>query len=210
MDIDDTPSSAPTTQTDGPRVIDLITANEVEDERDGTQGSTKLLEVERTDSVDVTQVTFDLAKITQLWEDAASSLSTSQALKEATASDGVEKKLADEVEVDDTGGEGAEEMLSRVIQKEDFMTMDILGQFNLGFIIVRSRRPASLNGTDGMDIDEEVTSEEIDDLFIVDQHAADEKYNFETLQQTTKIESQKLIRYVLGFHLVSNMVTELN
>jgi DNA mismatch repair protein PMS2 len=29
-------------------------------------------------------------------------------------------------------------------------------------------------------------------LFIVDQHAADEKYNFETLQATTRLESQRL------------------
>ncbi|ETW76829.1 hypothetical protein HETIRDRAFT_442135 [Heterobasidion irregulare TC 32-1] len=34
----------------------------------------------------------------------------------------------------------------------------------------------------------------MDDLFIVDQHAADEKYNFETLQQTTRIESQRLFK----------------
>ncbi|KAH9481881.1 DNA mismatch repair protein PMS1 [Psilocybe cubensis] len=34
----------------------------------------------------------------------------------------------------------------------------------------------------------------LDDLFIVDQHAADEKFNFEDLQSTTKIQSQKLLR----------------
>jgi DNA mismatch repair protein PMS2 len=38
-----------------------------------------------------------------------------------------------------------------------------------------------------------------DDVFIVDQHAADEKYNFETLQLTTKIDSQKLFRWVRSF-----------
>lgn len=31
-----------------------------------------------------------------------------------------------------------------------------------------------------------------DDLFIVDQHASDEKYNFETLQRTTEMQSQQL------------------
>jgi len=36
--------------------------------------------------------------------------------------------------------------------------------------------------------------DQMDDLFIVDQHASDEKYNFETLQQTTRIQSQKLFR----------------
>ena len=44
-------------------------------------------------------------------------------------------------------------------------------QFNLGFIIAR------LN----------------DDLFIIDQHATDEKYNFETLQRDTVMQGQKLI-----------------
>lgn len=76
----------------------------------------------------------------------------------------------------------ADEVLSRVIDKVDFGSMDVIGQFNLGFIIVRRRK--------------QVQSADMDDLFIVDQHAADEKYNFETLQQTTKIESQKLFRLV--------------
>jgi DNA mismatch repair protein PMS2 len=47
----------------------------------------------------------------------------------------------------------------------------VLGQFNLGFIICRLRR----------------------DLFILDQHACEEKYNFETLQRTTQMHQQKLI-----------------
>ncbi|CAK5277927.1 unnamed protein product [Mycena citricolor] len=72
----------------------------------------------------------------------------------------------------------AAETLGRTIEKQDFGAMDVLGQFNLGFIVVR-RRPA-----DGA----------MDDLFIVDQHAADEKYNFESLQRTTQIRSQKLFR----------------
>ena len=32
------------------------------------------------------------------------------------------------------------------------------------------------------------------DLFIIDQHATDEKYNFEDLQKHTVIKSQKLIQ----------------
>jgi len=74
--------------------------------------------------------------------------------------------------------------LARVIDKQDFDSMDVVGQFNLGFIIVRRRKG----------------SDQLDDLFIVDQHAADEKYNFETLQETTKIESQKLFKYVRISH----------
>ena len=52
--------------------------------------------------------------------------------------------------------------------------MQVVGQFNLGFII------AQLN----------------QDLFIVDQHAADEKHNFETLQRTTRLKPQNLVWYV--------------
>ena len=54
-----------------------------------------------------------------------------------------------------------------------FEEMEILGQFNLGFIITKLGQ----------------------DLFIVDQHATDEKYNFECLQKDTVIQSQKLIWY---------------
>ncbi|CAG8648121.1 4318_t:CDS:10 [Paraglomus brasilianum] len=69
----------------------------------------------------------------------------------------------------------AERELSRVISKEDFIRMKVVGQFNLGFIIVK------LDSVSG------------GDLFIVDQHASDEKYNFETLQRQTRLHSQQLI-----------------
>uniref|UniRef100_D8Q7M4 DNA mismatch repair protein PMS1 n=1 Tax=Schizophyllum commune (strain H4-8 / FGSC 9210) TaxID=578458 RepID=D8Q7M4_SCHCM len=72
--------------------------------------------------------------------------------------------------------------LARVIDKADFAKMDVVGQFNRGFIIARRRKQPESGGSS------------MDDLFIVDQHASDEKYNFETLQQTTKIESQRLLR----------------
>jgi len=73
----------------------------------------------------------------------------------------------------------AEEALSRTISRSDFEDMEVLGQFNKGFIIARLRR---------------LGDKGIDDLFIIDQHASDEKYNFETLQQTTVIKAQSLIR----------------
>lgn len=75
----------------------------------------------------------------------------------------------------------ATDALSRVIDKTDFATMEIVGQFNLGFIVCRRKKSIQ---------------KVMDDLFIVDQHAADEKYNFEDLQLTTKIQSQKLLRCV--------------
>lgn len=55
-----------------------------------------------------------------------------------------------------------------------FAEMEIIGQFNLGFIITK------LNA----------------DIFIVDQHATDEKYNFEMLQQHTVLQGQRLIVWV--------------
>jgi DNA mismatch repair protein PMS2 len=60
----------------------------------------------------------------------------------------------------------AESELDRFIKKENFLDMCVLGQFNKGFII------AQLN----------------QDLFIIDQHAADEIYNFEMLQRNQKIQ----------------------
>lgn len=62
--------------------------------------------------------------------------------------------------------------LERLFKKEDFTRMKVIGQFNLGFIIGR--------------LDQ--------DLFIVDQHAADEKYNFERLSQSTILNQQPLLQ----------------
>lgn len=55
-----------------------------------------------------------------------------------------------------------------------FAEMEVIGQFNLGFILTRLGA----------------------DLFIVDQHATDEKYNFEMLQQHTALQGQRLLRQV--------------
>mmetsp|Transcript_37464 Transcript_37464/g.80864 ORF Transcript_37464/g.80864 Transcript_37464/m.80864 type:complete len:734 (-) Transcript_37464:328-2529(-) len=55
---------------------------------------------------------------------------------------------------------------------KDFLHMSIIGQFNLGFILARCRNH---------------------NLWILDQHACDEKYNFERLCKETVIHEQKLI-----------------
>ncbi|CAA7038359.1 unnamed protein product [Microthlaspi erraticum] len=62
--------------------------------------------------------------------------------------------------------------LERLFRKEDFRRMQVLGQFNLGFIIAKLDR----------------------DLFIVDQHAADEKFNFEHLARSTVLNQQPLLQ----------------
>ncbi|KAF1994302.1 DNA mismatch repair protein MutL [Amniculicola lignicola CBS 123094] len=71
-----------------------------------------------------------------------------------------------------------EERLSLTVTKSDFHAMRIIGQFNLGFILA-VRPPSPLSPTP--------------DLFIIDQHASDEKYNFERLSATTVLESQRLV-----------------
>ena len=65
-----------------------------------------------------------------------------------------------------------EDRLSLTVSKSDFLTMQVAGQFNLGFIL--ATRKSS-------------------DLFIIDQHASDEKYNFERLQATTVVQNQRLV-----------------
>lgn len=74
---------------------------------------------------------------------------------------------------DITNGEECERQLTLNVHKNDFLSMDLIGQFNKGFIIVR--KPAT------------------QDIFIVDQHASDEKYNFEKIYAETKINSQRLV-----------------
>ena len=58
------------------------------------------------------------------------------------------------------------------LSKEDFRHFQVIGQFNLGFILAKCRN---------------------NHLWILDQHACDEKYNFERLCATTVMHEQKLI-----------------
>ncbi|KAI1775214.1 DNA mismatch repair protein MutL [Hypoxylon cercidicola] len=88
---------------------------------------------------------------------------------------------------DKLDAEDAEEKLSLTISKSDFAKMRIIGQFNLGFII--AIRPAKVDLED-----EEGMGDKEDELFIIDQHATDEKYNFERLQANTVVQSQRLVQ----------------
>ncbi|KAF8426910.1 hypothetical protein EV426DRAFT_425318 [Tirmania nivea] len=81
-----------------------------------------------------------------------------------------------------------EERLTLTVSKSDFARMRIIGQFNRGFIIVtRSTLPNPTSTASS-------NKSGPDDLFIIDQHASDEKYNFEQLQATTIMHSQPLVR----------------
>jgi DNA mismatch repair protein PMS2 len=92
----------------------------------------------------------------------------------------VEKPLESQ-HVEDITAPDAEAKLPLIITKADFAKMRVAGQFNLGFIIaVRPKDP-------------DHSSSQHDELFIIDQHASDEKYNFERLQDTTVLQSQRLV-----------------
>lgn len=79
----------------------------------------------------------------------------------------------------------AQDKLAYTILKSDFSKMKLIGQFNLGFVLV------TLNSNN---------------LFIIDQHASDEKYNFERLNSNTVFKSQHLvIPQVLELNIIDEM-----
>lgn len=67
--------------------------------------------------------------------------------------------------------EAADRELSRLFRQEWFKQLRVIGQFNRGFIVGQLGR----------------------EVFIIDQHASDEKYNYERLQATTQLQRQALI-----------------
>jgi len=152
--------------------------------QESAQNSTQPEIVRSSDGENVS-MRFDLSKISDTWRQLRDRLPVTSFAAEVDSRFSTCKPClgpdagVSNVEHDDK----AAAALSRVIDKEDFGSMEIAGQFNLGFIVTRRRKTIGAAG-----------GEEMDDLFIVDQHAADEKYNFETLQQTTRIKSQKLFR----------------
>lgn len=92
-----------------------------------------------------------------------------------TASKQGNARAVKDVKVDDIENSEAEAKLSYIINKQDFANMKIIGQFNLGFILV--------------------TMNDSKNLFIIDQHASDEKYNYEKYLESINFEknNQKLI-----------------
>lgn len=89
--------------------------------------------------------------------------------------------------------ENAEETLALTIHKGDFGKMKIVGQFNLGFVLaVRPGRTSTTLSSAPISTQQQKTQD--DELFIIDQHASDEKFNFERLQATTIVQSQRLVR----------------
>jgi len=62
--------------------------------------------------------------------------------------------------------------LKSQLSKIDFKKLRVIGQFNMGFILCSY----------------------LTELYIIDQHAADEKYNYERLASTTILQSQPLLK----------------
>ncbi|EPX73820.1 MutL family mismatch-repair protein Pms1 [Schizosaccharomyces octosporus yFS286] len=73
--------------------------------------------------------------------------------------------------IHDISDDNQEEHLNLIIHKADFMKMKIVGQFNRGFIVVIHKN----------------------NLFIIDQHASDEKFNYERLKDRVKLRPQELV-----------------
>jgi len=113
---------------------------------------------------------FSSGELSTTLEEIASSLKAHEQQQRDRRARAKLQRLRFKSEINPNQNNNAEAELQREIGKEDFARMEIIGQFNLGFIIVKLE----------------------DDLFIVDQHATDEKYNFETLQRTTQLEYQRL------------------
>ena len=90
-----------------------------------------------------------------------------KALKKVSKS----KYLRFKERIDPSKNKKAETELETVIKKDMFSEMRVIGQYNQGFII------AILES----------------DLFIVDQHATDERYNFEQLEKNFKLETQQMV-----------------
>jgi DNA mismatch repair protein PMS2 len=80
----------------------------------------------------------------------------------------------EEVDMTSASQAGDDDDKNKIVSltKKDFEGMQVIGQFNLGFILAKCRKH---------------------NLWVLDQHACDEKYNFERLCANTVIHEQKLL-----------------
>ncbi|WBW74943.1 MutL family mismatch-repair protein Pms1 [Schizosaccharomyces osmophilus] len=88
-----------------------------------------------------------------------------------TFNDDITKEPAKLGLIHDISDTNQEEHLDLTIHKADFLKMRIVGQFNRGFIVVIHKN----------------------NLFIIDQHASDEKFNYEKLKGRVKLKPQELV-----------------
>mmetsp|Transcript_100846 Transcript_100846/g.157532 ORF Transcript_100846/g.157532 Transcript_100846/m.157532 type:complete len:984 (-) Transcript_100846:72-3023(-) len=81
--------------------------------------------------------------------------------------------------------------------KSCFSKMRVIGQFNLGFIIASLRTQAKETNSEDLEKTDDVREHQRKpsglQLFIIDQHASDEKYRFEKSNYESKIDRQPLV-----------------
>ncbi|KAI8040121.1 hypothetical protein M5D96_007551 [Drosophila gunungcola] len=161
--------SPPETHSDPPSLTQLSEETDIaSDDDDHIELPTRIEFDEEVD--EGPPANFSNGELCTTLEEIASSLKAQEQQQRDRRARAKLQRLRFKTEINPNQNNNAEAELQREIGKEDFARMDIIGQFNLGFIIVKLE----------------------DDLFIVDQHATDEKFNFETLQRTTQLEYQRL------------------
>lgn len=142
-------------------------AEEKEDFREITEPKTIVLDQSDDDEED--EITF--APTSEIQTSIEKIREAVQLENELEATQTKLKRLKFKSKIDPNQNKLAEEELQLEISKDMFAKMEIVGQFNKGFIVV------SMGS----------------DLLIVDQHASDEKYNFEELQKSTVLQYQTLV-----------------
>ena len=131
------------------------------------------------DTEDV-EVSLDISKLPGIIERETLRYAEIEEKKDNNILSKIKQKKSDKNNIYDTGDidkniiDIDESKLDEMFGKEDFRKLKIIGQFNLGFILA--------------------VREDTNQLFIMDQHATDEKCTFERLSQSTVIHSQPLMK----------------
>lgn len=146
---------------------DIDTANDVASKDDNAAPPIIELDVSDSETKEHSNISSQFFVTLKEIED---SLKAEDAIKSEKESKAKLERLRFKSEITPSQNKSAEDELQKEISKSSFARMDVIGQFNLGFIICKLDN----------------------DLFIIDQHATDEKYNFEMLQRTTHLQYQTL------------------
>lgn len=179
------PASTVNLNVEPPSLSQSTDATEEDDYEDGIELPTRIEFDKEEEEPDQSMSKYASGELRTSLEEIASKMKAHEEQHRERRSRAKLQRLRFKSEINPNQNNNAEAELQREIGKEDFARMDIIGQFNLGFIIVKLE----------------------DDLFIVDQHATDEKYNFETLQRTTQLEYQRLtVPQSLDLTAVNEMV----